>query len=467
MKLAPAVVGRVKAAVGAVTSIFGDRATPPARPLRGSFWGWGSETFTGAWQRGAEPEPIGALTTFGAVFACVSRIAGDIAKLDLQVMKKQDDGTMQPAPDASPFWIPLRKPNAFQNRIQFVTYWLTCKLLHGNAYALKARDGKNMVAGLYLLDPRRVCPMVTPDGDVYYSLGGSDLAKIPTGGVVPASEIIHDRGVTLWNALVGVSPLMACAMSATVGLRIQANSERLFANMSRPSGMLTANGTISAETADRLKKEFEANYGGGNIGKLAVLGDGLKYEPMTIAPETAQLIEQLKWTVDDVARAFGMPLYKIGAGQMPTNNNVEALNQQYYSDCLQTYMEAMELALDEGLATPTGYSVEFNLDGLMRMDQLTRIEMLAKGVSGAIIKPDEARARLNLPPVDGGNAIYLQEQNYSLAALAKRDALPDPFASKKTAAPAPVPAPALPEAAKDFDVMALVKALDEAELLCG
>jgi HK97 family phage portal protein len=307
------------------------------------------------------------------------------------------------------------------------------------------------VRRLYILDPRRVIPLVTPEGDVYYSLSGDDLAKIPTGMVVPASEIIHDRINCLWHPLVGISPIYACGASATQGRRIQANSAKFFENMSRPSGMLTAPGTIDEVTALRLKADFEANFGGSNIGRLAVLGDGLKYEAMTIPPEAAQLIDQLKWTVEDVARAFGMPLYKIGAGPMPTNNNVEALNQQYYDDCLQVHIEAIELCLDEGLGVPTGMGVELDLDGLLRMDKASQIEMLGNAVKG-IMMPDEARAKLNLRAVPGGNAIYMQEQNYSLAALAKRDARPDPFAKATPLAPAPsAPSPAPAPAAEDKD----------------
>jgi phage portal protein BeeE len=36
--------------------------------------------------------------------------------------------------------------------------------------------------------------------------------------------------------------------------------------------------------------------------------------------------------------------------------------------------------------------------------------------------PNEAARRLNLPPVAGGDAVYRQQQDFSLEALAKRDA---------------------------------------------
>lgn len=397
-------------------------------PVRSSLWGWVREPTAGAWQAGVTVDPLGSVASFGAVYACVSRIASDIAKLQPRLLAQGEDGTWSPARTGSPFWGVVRRPNAWQNRIQFYSHWLTSRLLYGNAYALKQRDARGVVVALHLLDPRRVTPMVTPSGDVYYSLGGDDLAKVPAGAVVPAREIMHDRCVTLWHPLVGVSPIYACGMAATQGLRIQSNSANFFGNMSRPSGILTAPAHIDDTTAERLKREWQSNFNQGNIGKLAVLGDGLTYEAMTIAANDAQLIDQLRWTGEDVARAYSMPLYKIGAGPVPTAGNVEMLNQQYYADCLQVHIEAIELLMTEGLELPSGMQIEFDLDGLLRTDQLTYTDVLAKSVGGGIMTPNEARLRRNLPPMEGGDAIYLQQQYYSLEALARRDARPDPFA---------------------------------------
>jgi len=432
-----------KAAVSAVTSLFGSNTGQLTRPVTGGLFGWVREPFAGAWQLGGpQIDPLGALTAYAAVYACVSRIANDVGKLCPELRVRESDGTWQLAPDNSPHWKTLRKPNHFQNRIQFYVYWIICKLLHGNAYALKVRDERTMVSRMYLLDPRRVCPMVAPNGDVYYNLGNDDLAGIPAGMMVPASEIIHDRMNCLWHPLVGISPIYACGISATQGLRIQSNSSAFFTNMSRPSGMLTAPGTIDEPTADRLKKEWDANFSGQNLGKLAVLGDGLKYEPMTIPAQMAQLIEQLKWTVEDVARAFGVPLYKINAGTVPAGAPVESLNQQYYDECLQIHIESIESCLDEGLAVPGGTRVEFDLAGLLRMDQTAHMKMLGEGVKNGVMTPNEARKERNLRPVEGGNTIYMQEQNFSLEALAKRDAKEDPFGSAAPPAPAVTPEPA-------------------------
>jgi HK97 family phage portal protein len=410
------------------------KALSPVRAT-GGWWGIVRESFPGAWQRNVEVETGRNLLAFSAVFACVSIISQDISKLRIKLLQRgagdiwtevRGDGGQ-----ASAFLPVLRKPNPYQTRIQFLMMWVVAKLLTGNAYILKERDQRNVVRALHVLDSSRVTPLVTESGDVYYELKRDDLAgQAQDRIVVPASEVIHDRGVTLWHPLVGVSPIYACGASATQGIRIQANSAKFFENMSRPSGQLTAPGTISDATAVRLKEQFEANFTGGNLGRLLVAGDGLKYEAMTIPANDAQLIEQLRWTVEDVARCFHVPLHKIASGQNPTFNNIGAFNQDYYSQTLQALIESIELLLDEGLALPAEYGTELDTDAILRLDPLSRADLAQKAIGAGYMAPNEARARENLPPVPGGESCYLQQQNYSLEALANRPA-PD------VAAPAP------------------------------
>jgi phage portal protein BeeE len=124
---------------------------------------------------------------------------------------------------------------------------------------------------------------------------------------------------------------------------------------------------------------------------------------------------------------------------MPAYNNVQALNTEYYSQALQMLIESAELAMDEGLKTGEGLGTEFDICDLLRMDEMTQINVAKEGVGAGIMKPNEARRRLNLKPVEGGDTPYLQQQNYSLAALNKRDTRDDPFGSPAPAAPPPTP----------------------------
>jgi HK97 family phage portal protein len=434
----------------------------PALSTGGGWFGIIRESFGGAWQRNVTVDAPRELLAFSAVFACVTIIASDIAKMRIKLMEEVD-GIDTELTRNSPFLPVLLRPNHYQTRNKFIEQWITSKLLYGNTFILKQRDQRRIPNALYVLDATRVTPLVAQNGEVYYKLSADHLSELTDAITVPASEIIHDTMVSLWHPLVGVSPIYACGLSATMGNRIQANSTKFFDNMSRPSGMLSAPGTIADETATRLKTAWEENFGGNNIGRLAVLGDGLKYEPMTIPAHEAQLIEQLKWTVEDVARCFHVPMWKLG-GAEPVRQSTESLNQTYYSDCLQSLIESAEALLDLGLGLPSGMSTEFDLDNLMRMDTGARYAANSEAVKGGWKAPNEVRRKEQLPPVAGGDSPYLQQQNYSLAALAKRDAKDDPFATKP-ATPAPAEPPTEPaNAEKAMAALAetFIKGLDDA-----
>jgi len=400
---------------------------------RGWFTLWSSrdDTFTGAWQQDQRMSND-TIMAFAPVYACATLIASDIGKVFLRLMAL-DSGIW--AETNSPSFSPvLRKPNHYQTRQQFIECWALSKLLHGNAYILKIRDDRRIVTAMYVLAPDRVTPLVSShNGSVFYELRRDDLSTLVADFTVPASEIIHDRMECLFHPLVGIPPLFAAYLPAAQGTRIQENSESFFKNMSRPGGMLTAPGVITEETATRLKAEFEKNYSGKSLGRLFVGGDGLAFSPIAFHAEQAQLVEQLKLSAEQVCMAFHVPAYMIGAGQMPTYNNVEALTLQYYQQCLQKLFNAIEDLLDDGLRlTGTNYRTEFDIEELMRMDSKAQTELLTKASGGAYMKPDEARAKAGMKPVPGGDALYKQHQDYSLAALAKRDAKDDPFGTSET-----------------------------------
>lgn len=384
------------------------------------------ESFAGAWQRGIE-HSVSDVLTQSTVWSCLTLIASDVGKLGVRLI----------AQTANDIWVPttntayssvLRKPNHYQNRIKFFESWVISKLSRGNTYILKARDGSQKVRKLFILDPTRVQVLISPAGSVYYQLAPDNLSGLQASVTVPASEIIHDVGVPLYHPLCGLPPIVASYLAASQSLNVQTHSAKFFQNNSKPGGVLSGPGRISQETADRIQAHWQANFGGeDNIGKVAVLGDGLEFKPMAVTAVDAQLVDQLKWTDEKICATFHVPPFMVGVGPMPTYDNIEKLNQQYYSQCLQALLESIELCLDEGLDLPSDIGVEFDLEALMRMDSATRMKNATEGVKGGVLAPNEARKQFNLPPVEGGAKPYLQQQNYSLEALAKRDGRENPF----------------------------------------
>src|ERR1041384_3211580 len=361
------------------TAIIKRFGLSPVGDSRGGWSPWIREPSTGAWQKNQEWS-VDTVLAYHAVYACVTLIASDIGKLRWKLMEADnanDPGGLW-SEITSPAYSPvLRNPNHYQNHIQFKEWWQICKLLRGNVYALKRRDARGVVRYLYPLDPNRVTVLVAPSGDVFYRLSADNLSGLEEGSIeVPADEIIHDRMNCLFHPLIGVSPIFAAGLAATAGINMQRNSETFFGNASQPGGVLTAPGAISDETARRLKAYWAENFTGDNAGKIAVAGDGLKFERLTMSATDAQMIEQLKWNAEVVCSCFKVPAYKIGVGAVPAAANVEALETMYYSQCLQILIEQFELSMDEGLGLnlPVVNSqgqrmmgVELDLEGLLRM----------------------------------------------------------------------------------------------------
>jgi HK97 family phage portal protein len=408
-------------------------------PRGGGWFPWINEPYAGAWQKNDEWKSPTVLGHY-AVYACVTLIANDIGKLRQRLMELDDSGIWKET--SSPSFSPvLRKPNAYQNHIQFKQWWQTSKLTKGNSYGLKQRDNRGVVTGIYLLDPDRVTVLVAENGDVYYQCGSDDLNGVANEGVTaPASEIIHDRMNCLFHPLVGIAPLYACALAACQSLKMQNDSSTFFENGARPGGILSAPGAISDETAARLKAHWDANYTGQNAGRVAVVGDDLKFQQMKMSATDSQLIEQFKLTAEMICTAFHVPPSKVGVTTAANGVTAAQENQKYYSDCVQILCEEYEACMDDGLALPDRYGVELDVDGLLRLDMGTLVETLSAAVGGGIMTPNAAMLKLNQPPVEGGDTVYLQQQNYSLSALAKRDASADPFGTSQPASTESTPA---------------------------
>lgn len=423
--------------------VFGSRVSAAFKTLRGvpssganKVGGLVRDWYAGSWQQNRELI-VHKSERYYAVFACMTLIAGDIAKLPVNVVKEQADGTWKKT--GGPLQKLINKPNSYQTRIQFIESWILSKMLHGNTYVLKIRDGSGAVKEWRVLDPNYVTVLVSDSGNVYYQLATDTLSGVNSSNVqVPASEIIHDRFNCLYHPLVGLSPIYAASLAASQGLSIQKNSVKLFNNGGQAPGILTAPGQIDEEDAARIKAHWESEYGGAdNAGKVAVLGSGLEFKTASMTSVDAQLIEQLRWSAEVVCGTYHVPPYMIGVGSLPNANNVQALILQYYSQCLQVLIESMELLLDEGAEVDEDVGYEFDIESLLRMDGKAMAEYLKNLKEASILTIDEARAKIGYAPVKGGDTIYMQQQNYALSALVKRDAKDDPFST--TEAPAETP----------------------------
>ncbi|MBY0421432.1 MAG: phage portal protein, partial [Parvularculaceae bacterium] len=137
----------------------------------------------GAWQRDYRVDRSTALS-YPTVFACQTRIANDLSKIWLRVVEwEKATRIWRPTehPVASAF---LRRPNRYQNRMQYVETYGHALMAHGNFYGLKQRGARNEVIAVYPIDPLRVTPLVAPGAAVFYRVNADNLSPVETAIVV-------------------------------------------------------------------------------------------------------------------------------------------------------------------------------------------------------------------------------------------------------------------------------------------
>lgn len=400
----------------------------------GDWWGTIKEPFTGAWQRNIEWCADGVISN-PTVFSCITLKACDIGKLPMKLVRRTGANGIWEETQSAAFSPVIRKPNRFQNTIQFLMQWIISEQFRGNTYILLERDGRGIVVSMYVLDPNRVQPLVSSDGSIFYQLQPDNLSDTQESITVPASEIIHDRVNPIFHPLIGVSPIFAAGLAAAQSTEIQNNSARFFKNGAKISGILMVPGAVDPIKAAELKAKWDAAYTGENAGKVAVLADGMKFQALTMTAVDAQVIEQLKWDDEKICACFHVPGYKVGVGTMPALGSLAQLNMEYFQQALQIEIAKIEACIKEGLSLPEDYGIWIDESELLRMDEASRWGVYATAIGTAGMTPNEARAREWMKAMPGGDALYLQQQNFSLEALAKRDARDDPFAKDSSTSP--------------------------------
>lgn len=426
---------------------------------RGSWWNVIREPFTGAWQRNLECKHEDMLA-FSTVFTCITLIASDIAKMGAAPFKRSTPADVWEQFYGSPVYSRLQNPNWYQTGAQFFESWLISKLAHGNAYIFMQSSGIPGAAPyLHVLNPDTVQPLISDSGSVFYGIGENRLTGNVFGLNIPAEYIMHDRFNCLYHPLVGISPLYAAALPVIQAREIQRSNALLFKNNASPGGILTVPGNISDEMAAKLRETWESQNAGPRRGGVAVLPDGMQYSPIQINATDAQVVEQLKWTAEQVCGVFHVPLYKAGLAQ-PTTGNTAQLNQEYYNSCLhRLVVDAQELMWTALMGGSMNRAVRFDVSALMMMDPNSQMDYYDKGSKMGAFEPDYIRRNLGLGKTPGGNTPYLQQQNYSLAALARRDA------SVGVAAPAPAETAPVEPAQPDITVSEQTRSVIYAAML--
>jgi HK97 family phage portal protein len=285
-------------------------------------------------------------------------------------------------------------------------------LLNGDAFALIQRQGAQVV-GLEPLRWQRVTPYITPDGTRLVYTVAPDPAAITNDStlkIVDQDDMIHIPGFG-FDGRRGLSPLRHALRIAGNGAKnMQEYTTEFFANQARPDFFYTIEGTPSPEGLARMRAAADERHNApGQRHRPMFLTEGMDVKTLSLPLEELQLLEARRFSVEDIARIYGVPPFMIGHTEKTTSwgSGVEAMGINFVKYALRQHLTKIQAELNRKLIRRAGRFFEFDTEDLEKADFKTRVEgfriLLGKAGERPAISPNEIRYRLRLPPVPGGD----------------------------------------------------------------
>ena len=352
--------------------------------------------------------PVGNGRQIPAAYASVMANARAVSQCPPQHLRKNADGKTEIV-EGSPAANVFRQPNPYETFSQFILNMIAMQGFDGNAYALVTRDDVGRVLRMDRLDTGTCQPYID-DGELYYSVGSNPFLLEETQYLVPAREVLHLRILTPRHVLIGESPIKAAAMAAGVNVALSRSQAVFFSSMSRPSGVLSSDMPLNKDQLASLREAWAQQSQRMAQGHVPILSGNLKFQPMGLTSQDAQLMEAQRFSVEQIAMCYGVPLPVIGDLSNSTLANAETLVSLWLSISLGSLLENVEQSLTKTFELSANENINFDVAGLLRTDFLTRIDGLTRAVQGGLFSPNEARAREGLHPVPDGDRVIVQQQ---------------------------------------------------------
>lgn len=329
-----------------------------------------------------------------AVYRAVSILSGSVSQLELGVWRNGEE-------------IPQRstdlvvRPDIDISRQAFLEQTAVSLATNGNAYwLLKGRTSPQAdVVSLEVLNPLQV-QIDYDKGKKVYRYNGKKYA---------AWQVKHLWNMRLPGYEYGVGPIQASQNELRGALTLRNYSDNWFTDGGVPNGVLSTDKVLTGEQADQYREAFMR---GQQTRTVAVLGQGMSYQPVYLSPADAQFIESANFSVTQIARMFGIPATYLMTGvegNSMTYTNTEQIDTVYVKYTLMKYLNEIESAFSDLL--PRGQEARFKVDVLLRGDTKTRFSAYKTAIDAGFMTRDEVRAKEGLLP---------------LTAAQKKEALPKP-----------------------------------------
>lgn len=337
--------------------------------------------------------------SIASVHACVRVISDAISGLSFKLYF--DDGTNKRQVVAHYSNYVLNEPNPYQTKFDFMTFMTAQLVLKGNAYAFIKRDERFIATAMHPIVSDTVSAYMM-DGELFYRVNAPGFPS-----VIPASDMLHFKGLSTDNVLVGKSPIVMHAETLGIDLAAIKSSAAVYKNGTLKF-LLKSVSKIDQAQAAPLRKSLDDVIEGNQ--RSAVLPHGVEMEKLSMTPEEAQYIQARQFSAEEIARIFGVPASMIGAKD-GIKSSVEQEYQDFYSRTLMSYCINIEQELRRKLLTEndkTFYYFKFNFNSLLRASANDRADFYNKGIRGGWLSPNEARAFEDAEGFDNGGKYYVE-----------------------------------------------------------
>lgn len=353
-----------------------------------------------------------------AVFACVRLIAGAIASLPIDIYRR--DAQWRPSLVVNdPMWWLLNEQACDQfTSATFKEFLVSQMLLRGDGLAYIVRnDPYGPPVGFLPLRREQVVIMREPPSKPGIPPTLRYYVTTPEGQFgADQADMVHLPGLG-FNGVSSLSVIQWGARNA-IGIAMRADefAGKFFSHGAQPQHAIHAPGKFTSQQAEELRAAWAAKYqGNGPNGIPLILSEGLEITELTMSAVDAQLLESRKWQVSDIARAFGVPEFMIGATEKTTSwgTGIEQMGQGFVDYTLSPHIQRLEDELNRKLFRRAPKYVRVNVDAMMRGDAMARSTYYKSAIGGtqnpAWMTPNEVRQRENLPPIAGGDELTKPE----------------------------------------------------------
>ncbi|SED26890.1 phage portal protein, HK97 family [Streptomyces sp. 2231.1] len=298
----------------------------------------------------------------------------------------------------------LEDPHPELTRFELWRLVYVHRLLWGNAYLQKVRNGGGQVVQLWPIRPDRVKvdrepPSAdNPGGKVFWIQDDSGVRQRRT-----SREILHLPALG-YDGITGCSPIRAAAEGIGLGLAAEKAAARLYGSGNMISGVLQTEQRLNKEQADQLKASWKAKLSGHQAAHdVAVLDSGASFQPVTMPYRDSQFLESRQFQVVEVARMFGVPLFLLMETQKSTSwgTGLEQQAQGFVTwDLAPTWLTPTEQRVQKELLTDGQYA-KYQLGGLLRGDSAARATFYRAMRDTGAFSADDIRDLEDLTPIGG------------------------------------------------------------------